>query len=1175
MRHPITAAVLAALVASGGLAAPRAFAASSRLLHFDAALVDTRAAAPAAPAPFAAHAAPEAGLRLVQFDGRVRQERLDALAARGIVPLQYVADDGYLVWADADAVARLAELRRDASWLAYDAPFQTFLKVDTALAQRIERAVGTGDDVDIVVQVYAHAGDADTRRFVESLGVVPTAQLAPLGPGAVAYAWAPVLKFANLALRVRAADVPAIAARPDVTYVGLRTEAVLFDEQQALILSGDMAPGPAAPSYLAFLLDRGFSRDPTDYALVDITDSTIHEGTSGVTALATADEMLHVDGDIARPSRVEYVENCSTVPDAQLGSMDGHGSINAGILAGYDQRTGYPYVDLDGRHSGLGINPFARIGSTTIFTGSPAAWNVAGCGDTDQGIVRANAANGARISSNSWGYRASASYSDHDQIWDAAVRDVDVETPGNQPMIYVFAAANDGPGLGTVGSPGSGKNVITVGASENLRPFETPADRCQNDGVAAGDDPQSIAGFSSRGPVAGNRVKPDVVAPGTHILGSASVFSGYAGGGVCIQYYPDATPQTEFAASSGTSHSTPAVSGVASLAYWWIERGGAGPYAGTLDEVGGARAPSPALMKAWLVAHPSYLTGMSANDDLPSNDQGYGMPNLADMFGDTRRVLVDQSDTFDAAGEAREYAWGAVDVGKPVRIALAWTDAPGQLGTSPQVNDLDLVVVANGQTYRGNRFSKQWSVPGGERDARNNVEAVFLPPGILGDVTVRVEATNVAGDGVPGTGDATDQDFALVCTNCTRQPSFTLTSEAAGVSVCTGGSNATTFDVTPVVGFASPVTFATSGLPGGVSANVAPNPATPPAQPQLAVNAAASAAPGIYDATLTATSGAIEKTLPLTVGVYAAPPASSSPLAPANGAANVSATPTLTWTAADRAFAYVVQIATDPGFANIVRERETRDTAWTLASGEALDTSARYYWRVIARNACGDSGGDTLFADGFESAAAAAQAFTTLALPGDCPVDATTVAIYADDMESGAAGWTHGAPAGNADRWTLGDVANSGAFAWQAQAPASGSPNRQWLVSPPVALPANLATASLAFWNRQNLKAGGAGVCNDAAIVEVSANGGGTWTQLTGALTQAFDGDVSAAFANPLAGKRAWCGDPRDWGRAVVDASAYAGRTVQFRFTAGHDRFPHRPGANLVVDDVRVTGCTP
>lgn len=51
------------------------------------------------------------------------------------------------------------------------------------------------------------------------------------------------------------------------------------------------------------------------------------------------------------------------------------------------------------------------------------------------------------------------------------VRDADSESDGNQEMTIVFAAGNSGSGSNTVGSPGTAKNIITVGASENVHPF--------------------------------------------------------------------------------------------------------------------------------------------------------------------------------------------------------------------------------------------------------------------------------------------------------------------------------------------------------------------------------------------------------------------------------------------------------------------------------------------------------------------------------------------------------------------------------------------------------------------------------------------------------------------------------------------------------------------------------
>src|SRR5262249_52940843 len=85
---------------------------------------------------------------------------------------------------------------------------------------------------------------------------------------------------------------------------------------------------------------------------------------------------------------------------------------------------------------------------------------------------------------------------------------------------------------------------------------------------------------------------------------------------------------------------------------------------------------------------------------------------------------------------------------------------------SPQVNDLNLQAVVGANTYNGNVFSGQYSVTGGAPDPKNNVESVFLPAGTTGAINITVTGFNIAGDGVPGVGDATDQDFALVCYNC-------------------------------------------------------------------------------------------------------------------------------------------------------------------------------------------------------------------------------------------------------------------------------------------------------------------------------------------------------------------------------------------------------------------------
>ena len=140
-----------------------------------------------------------------------------------------------------------------------------------------------------------------------------------------------------------------------------------------------------------------------------------------------------------------------------------------------------------------------------------------------------------------------------------------------------------------------------------------------------------------------------------------------------------------------------------------------------------------------------------------------------------------------------------------------------------------------------------------------------------------------------------------------------------------------------------------------------------------------------------------------------------------------------------------MQVATDSGFSNIVASTETTNLSWTVDASQALNSSSRYWWRVIARNPCGDSGSvgggaDTIFADGFDPPSAGnAQDFTTLALPGDCPVDSAPTVVFSDDMESGAPGWTHAAASGETDTWTLGSTSHSGTHAWVGQRTGSGT----------------------------------------------------------------------------------------------------------------------------------------
>src|SRR6185503_3596351 len=188
--------------------------------------------------------------------------------------------------------------------------------------------------------------------------------------------------------------------------------------------------------------------------------------------------------------------------------------------------------------------------------------------------------------------------------------------------------------------------------------------------------------------------------------------------------------------------------------------------------------------------------GFMAADTLPSANQGWGLMSLGRALDGVSRLMVDQNQMISNTGQVFTIQGRIADPTKPFRVTLAWTDAPGSAAVNPVVNDLDLQVDFGGQTYLGNQFSGAVSTAGGAPDRLNNLESVWAPVGSSGDFTIRIVGSNIAGDGVPGNGDLTDQDFALVVYNVQAQgagpvdspPSVSITSPNGGERFTVGNT---------------------------------------------------------------------------------------------------------------------------------------------------------------------------------------------------------------------------------------------------------------------------------------------------------------------------------------------------------------------------------------------------
>jgi hypothetical protein len=311
---------------------------------------------------------------------------------------------------------------------------------------------------------------------------------------------------------------------------------------------------------------------------------------------------------------------------------------------------------------------------------------------------------GARVHSNSWGSAVMGQYTSESQ-------EADQFSWNNKNFLILFSAGNEGVDIDSngvvdllsIGAPGTAKNVITVGASENLHPgygnwggWEYPAAPINGDDYS--NNINGMAAFSSRGPTDDGRYKPDIVAPGVWVNSVRSTYSVGSGNYVMM---------------GGTSMSTPLTAGAALLARQVF-----------LAEQ--TYAPSAAMLKSALAngatdMYPGQY-GAGATQEIPTTrptfQAGWGRVDLEDSLFPTggRRTwwwdhttdLLSSLNNLSTGGSAT-YSFEVLS-SMPLRATLAWTDYPGTLAAAGGLsNDLDFHIVGPGGTYYPNNAKQRLS----------------------------------------------------------------------------------------------------------------------------------------------------------------------------------------------------------------------------------------------------------------------------------------------------------------------------------------------------------------------------------------------------------------------------------------------------------------------------------
>ncbi|KAG2388512.1 hypothetical protein C9374_000676 [Naegleria lovaniensis] len=359
--------------------------------------------------------------------------------------------------------------------------------------------------------------------------------------------------------------------------------------------------------------------------------------------------------------------------------------------------------------------------------------------------------------------------------YDTRSQDIDKFTWDNDDFLPLFAAGNEGytADSGNIGSPTTSKNVLSVGASQTTNEgfveavdhvdftsvfsaikVSTEEECCNFKGTS--DDQtnlvkslccssymkktysdskkyftkENLAYFSGRGPAVGNRIKPDVVAPGyeiesMHSDGSVTSFQ-------CSAGRPTPFNNAAILTLRGTSMSTPLLAGTAALVREYLKTR-------TLHV-----NPSGALVKGILIHSAQPLKGLVSLDgrgsmfdlrklETPNSYTGFGLVSLGSALAfEGSSFSLFTRDRKTISNHARDtYCFKRVTGKSPSQggesffsATLAWYDLPSTAPNVELIQDLDL----NAYVYAENSTSST-RYPGNgnvQNDHENNVEKVMI-----------------------------------------------------------------------------------------------------------------------------------------------------------------------------------------------------------------------------------------------------------------------------------------------------------------------------------------------------------------------------------------------------------------------------------------------------------------
>ena len=441
------------------------------------------------------------------------------LEEKGIVILDYIPDQAYLVRTDKTGLYALQQLP-EVHWTGY---FQPAYR----LAPKLDYAIEA--DFAHPLKLTAHFDPVDYADLNEILDMLQPLNLEVIDFARTDAYW--LIRLEGAAVEARR-----VITLPGSLWVERYVEPELHNNVARTSANTTTGRGATAGPIMDVedVWARGIRGEGQ---IASAADTGLSTGN-----LATLHQDFGQQGSATNPMRIISAYALARTGDwSDDGSIGGgHGTHTSGSIVGNGLRSGSsPSDNIFPQNSYTGIAPKANLVFQSVMNSRgglsiPADLN---------SLFQTPYNDGARVHSNSWGAAVAGAY-------DSRSEQLDQFTWNNKLMVITFSAGNSGVDsspadgvidLNSIGSPGTAKNCITVGASENYRPdFQYGYDNsgteaCQSNpswywfnyinfatnpirSDLLANNANGMGAFSSRGPVADGRIKPDLCAPGIAII---------------------------------------------------------------------------------------------------------------------------------------------------------------------------------------------------------------------------------------------------------------------------------------------------------------------------------------------------------------------------------------------------------------------------------------------------------------------------------------------------------------------------------------------------------------------------------------------------------------------------------------------------------------------------------